>query len=296
MSVAEIVMLIVGAILFTVSFFMPDRNNTTAQLDEEEEKKIIEDLLKQEVDKYKYEMEEAAEECVNDNRDKLERAMDRITNEKMSAVNEYSDTVIEQIRKNHEEAMFLYDMLNNKHSQVKNTAAEINQLSKSVKAATNAVENNQASKTATSSELSKMVQETAPVEEKKQEKGFGYVTPNPNRTSDNKGFGYTEIKADDIANIKGFETLQPEKVELDVIGVNKEETPKKKKSAKEKEVKVPVADSSVDLMFDSDKNLANSNDRILALHKEGKSNMAIAKELGLGIGEVKLVIDLFEGI
>ena len=57
-----------------------------------------------------------------------------------------------------------------------------------------------------------------------------------------------------------------------------------------------MADSSVDLMFDSDKNLANSNDRILALHKEGKSNMAIAKELGLGIGEVKLVIDLFEGI
>ena len=40
----------------------------------------------------------------------------------------------------------------------------------------------------------------------------------------------------------------------------------------------------------------NSNDRILELHKAGKSNMAIAKELGLGIGEVKLVIDLFEGI
>ncbi len=39
----------------------------------------------------------------------------------------------------------------------------------------------------------------------------------------------------------------------------------------------------------------NSNERILELHKIGKSNMAIAKELGLGIGEVKLVIDLFEG-
>ena len=29
------------------------------------------------------------------------------------------------------------------------------------------------------------------------------------------------------------------------------------------------------------------------MHEEGKSNMAIAKELGLGVGEVKLVIDLF---
>ena len=57
-----------------------------------------------------------------------------------------------------------------------------------------------------------------------------------------------------------------------------------------------MADGGVDLMFASDNNSANNNDRILALHKEGKSNMAIAKELGLGIGEVKLVIDLFEGI
>ena len=40
----------------------------------------------------------------------------------------------------------------------------------------------------------------------------------------------------------------------------------------------------------------NNNERILELHGAGKSNMAIAKELGLGIGEVKLVIDLFEGI
>ena len=39
----------------------------------------------------------------------------------------------------------------------------------------------------------------------------------------------------------------------------------------------------------------NSNEQILKLHREGKSNMAIAKELGLGIGEVKIVIDLFEG-
>ena len=40
----------------------------------------------------------------------------------------------------------------------------------------------------------------------------------------------------------------------------------------------------------------NNNDRILEMHKQGKSNVAIAKELGLGVGEVKLVIDLFEVI
>lgn len=53
----------------------------------------------------------------------------------------------------------------------------------------------------------------------------------------------------------------------------------------------------VDIHFAKGKdNGRNSNERILELHKAGKSNMAIAKELGLGLGEVKLVIDLFEGM
>ena len=37
---------------------------------------------------------------------------------------------------------------------------------------------------------------------------------------------------------------------------------------------------------------ASQNRQILEMHKAGKSNMVIARELGLGIGEVKLVIDL----
>ena len=61
----------------------------------------------------------------------------------------------------------------------------------------------------------------------------------------------------------------------------------------------PVSEEprGVDIRFAQGKdNGRNSNERILELHKAGKSNMAIAKELGLGLGEVKLVIDLFEGL
>ena len=39
---------------------------------------------------------------------------------------------------------------------------------------------------------------------------------------------------------------------------------------------------------------ANNNKEILELYNQGKTNMEIAKQLGLGIGEVKLVIDLFK--
>jgi hypothetical protein len=31
------------------------------------------------------------------------------------------------------------------------------------------------------------------------------------------------------------------------------------------------------------------------MHKEGMANVDIARELGLGVGEVKLVINLFKG-
>lgn len=39
----------------------------------------------------------------------------------------------------------------------------------------------------------------------------------------------------------------------------------------------------------------NSNDIILGLYKNGNSIIDIAKQLGLGVGEVKLVVDLYQG-
>ena len=44
----------------------------------------------------------------------------------------------------------------------------------------------------------------------------------------------------------------------------------------------------------SNLNVMNNNDSILTLHKRGMMDIDIARELGLGLGEVKLVIDLFE--
>ena len=46
-----------------------------------------------------------------------------------------------------------------------------------------------------------------------------------------------------------------------------------------------------DVEFDSD---ASNNDRILKLSSLGFSNKDIAKYLNLGIGEVKLVVDLYK--
>ena len=330
MHIAEIIILIAGAVLFTVSFIMPDKGDN--ELDKEEERKLIRELLDEEVGNARNQIEDATEECVNDNRDRMERALDRITNEKMNAVNDYSNTVLDQIHKNHEEVMFLYDMLNNKHTQIKNTAAELNQITKSARAVADNLGQTStpaeevvikeeinptktqsqtvakaAANTATGSSATTVQANNVPVFTKPEnvrknsspdEKGFGYVNPGK-RNAEGEGFGFTKPAAKQ-EKTEVFDSIFEEipKQELDVVEMDATEAKPaaKKKTAKAKVEKIPVIDSGIDLMFASDNNSANNNDKILALHKEGKSNMAIAKELGLGIGEVKLVIDLFEGI
>ena len=47
-------------------------------------------------------------------------------------------------------------------------------------------------------------------------------------------------------------------------------------------------------VVDEKQAIANRNEAILALHRLGNSDVQIAKELGLGVGEVRLVIELFK--
>ncbi|SDI89759.1 hypothetical protein SAMN04487760_101133 [Lachnospiraceae bacterium G41] len=74
----------------------------------------------------------------------------------------------------------------------------------------------------------------------------------------------------------------------DETNVQSEENSDSKKSKKSKRnTKKTVKRSAESISFAS-----KNTDEILRLYKEGKSNVAIAKELGIGVGEVKLVIDL----
>ena len=57
---------------------------------------------------------------------KTEEYLSRLSNEKIMAVSEYSDQILEKINRNHEEVVFLYNMLNNKENELKETLKEIN--------------------------------------------------------------------------------------------------------------------------------------------------------------------------
>ena len=252
MGLTEILLILLGILAFVASFVIPeklnDKDSANAKIPEEKIKELIENEVKQ----ASFQIEEKVEETVAATTEKTERYMERMSNEKIMAIQEFSDTVISQINKNHEEAVFLYDMLNNKHAQVKNTAAEINTKVQGVKAD---IEN-------------RLQEEKAVVKE----------SENSSANAAGKGALEGEHTGEDVQKVKGPAT--------------KRKVPAKKNVMK-KNIDTEKM-SGIEIQFEPDSEMGSNKDKILKLHEEGKSNMAIAKSLGLGIGEVKLIIDLFE--
>ncbi len=232
MGILEIGLLIAGIIIFTGSFFLPLGGEKNAAIDKKAAKEEIHGLVEEEMNTVRSKMQDKMEETSEDAIEKAERSLERLTNEKIMAVNEYSDTVLQEIHKNHEEVMFLYDMLNSKHANIKDT---VSKMDKAVKAAENKT-----------------------VENKTAE----------NKTAENKVAADKTVGT--VAEEKTADTSQTESL------IQPENSPE------------------IGFMGETVQEGQNNNEKILEMHRQGKSTVAIAKELGLGVGEVKLVIDLYK--
>lgn len=158
----------------------------------------------------------------------VERALDKETNEKMRVLTEYSDTVLESINKTHNEVMFLYSMLNDKHSELTKYAGNLAQLAIHLEELEQNVEK-------TLAESDEIIQKAQEARQEQQ------VSATP-----------AESVAEEVV-------LEPEEAEPE--------------TQEEEQV--------------------NHNQLILEKYKDGKSAIEIARELGLGVGEVRLVIGLF---
>lgn len=211
MEIMEIVLLVVGCIVFILSFMIPSQNED--QIDEIKAIAAdeISDLAVEEMKFVKSEIEDIVDETIQYSIEKTERSLERLTNEKIMAVNEYSDTVLEEINKNHKEVLFLYEMLNDKHEQIKDTISTISAKAKNSKA---------------------------------------------------------------------------------VVETPKEEIPQGDSTV----AKQPLIDVAILKEKEIEEQIQNSNELILEMYKKGKTKTEIAQELNLGVGEVKLVIDLYKGM
>ena len=245
MGALEIVIIIIGIIVIVGSFFLPEGNKGVEISIPDE---VIKEIIEKETKKAIFQIEEHTEEKISSVTAKTERSMEKLSNEKIMAIDEFSNTILEKIYKNHEEAVFLYDMLSNKHVQLKNTLGELEKNIKIYKEEN--IRKNE--------DVAMDYSDFADNKEKWAE-----------QESVGKNMLLNEISTG-ICTKRAEEEIHTENT------VNSEET-EGLDQGEEKKEKV------------------EDKDLILKYHKEGKSDVEIAKILGMGVGEVKLIIGLFEG-
>lgn len=234
MTVFEIILLLIGIICVVLSFVLFDKIDgketvSEVKINAELSEKQKEDIKKQVADIIGEQIEEISE--------KTELSLEKMSNEKISELGEYSETVIGEMNKTHDKVMFLYDMLTEKNKEVHSTVRDLSvakdQLNKAMEQ---------------SAMVARMESESEP------------TTPEAKRA----------------ANRKKVEESLDELMEAAPKARRRKTSEKSdKESAKT--------------------NGNNRNKEIMALHNAGLSNLEIAKELNIGTGEVKLVLDLFKG-
>ena len=286
MGTTEIVLIVLGIIVFVLSFIIPAKKEKLSSESLKDAKVEIKKIVDEAVKEANSNIEDNTKEISDYNVEKAERAMERLCNEKIMAINEYSSTVLETIDKNHQEVMFLYDMLNEKHNALKETAATVDKTVKEAKQ--------------TAQDVAVEMKEVREIKEEKAEVikmiSLDKYVPEIDASTEDKQVDIAKSNVEAVTEIGNDDKTEQDVIkQLDVIKNTKtKKTTARKKTTKTKDVEAP--DLNLGAMSSKKDGGRNSNQRILQLHNAGKSNVAIAKELGLGIGEVKLVIDLFEGM
>lgn len=230
MGAMEIVLIIAGVIVITVSFVLSDKKEAAAgSIDNEDIKNMTLDIVKEEIQN---QLAMLSDDVLEDTEAKL----DKLANQKIMAVGNYSEDVLKNIEDNHNEVMFLYNMLNDKETTLKNTVRDIEAVKASVKQMSDTVQNNKVEKKESGRKNSKG----------RKSRNASVQKQNP----ENK-------------NVDMNEPVENEKKQ--------------------------------EIFSEGEKSeIVENKERVLELYKQGKTNVEIAQELNLGVGEVNLVLGLFK--
>lgn len=94
------------------------------------------------------------------------------------------------------------------------------------------------------------------------------------------------------------EMIDSYKKEIETMLANKEIAVQTKQEVEEQELKEAISEIDEEISAEAEEietSVDGSKDIILEMRKSGLSILEIAKHLGLGVGEVKLVVDLYQG-
>ena len=228
MTIVEVVLLLVGLAFILVSFFVEEKLTRKdigriEALSEKELNIIVERQMSQADSR----IEDAVSDKITASTEEISRQLEKETNEKIMSIDEFSNTVIENMNKTHSEIVFLYSMLNDKHTELTNFVGQMQRFSENIKR--------------TEHDALVTLEEAANRLNQK-------VCEHPVETKD----------------VITTDKALPETIEL--------------------------SEASVAEQVQTD----NHNEQILSFWKEGMSEVEIAKTLGLGLGEVRLVLGLYK--
>ena len=262
MTALEVVLIICGIICVVVSFIMGNGGEST------EPQTVSVELTEKQKESIKEQVNAAVMEELELLNEQTEVTLDKISNTKIMEMNEFAETILKEIDRNHNETVFLYDMLNEKAKEVKSTVKDVNVTKKQV-------QKMHAEVTATDDVMTDRDKD----DDQKAAEAIGLLTGSLTNDS-------TDKKAE---TPKKTETLKKqENADGSKTAVKKTAKPRKVKKQIDQELAEDV--SGINIQFEKG---PNNNEKVLKLFNEGKSNKDIAKELNLGVGEVKLVIDLY---
>jgi len=294
MDIIVIICLIIGVGCIGASFFIKEK----ADIDNHEKEKIVEEirgraLSEDSVKKVMTRVEKGFSEKLSAiSEDKLGGFADKmseIANDKMLAINDMSGQLMEKIEQNHKEVIFLYDMLNEKSDYLKDFSAKIDGLRHELEREEErikALNNNLDDKMIKVKEVRQTViaKPVAPVEVK-QEKSRRVPTGIEQAKAAIKP---AEVPAQAKKLVKMKKEV--EDIPSDINDIFDADERDIFKDAEVPEITAEI--DEIDLSPELTEELS-TNDKILKMHSEGKSVMEISKELGMGQGEVQLILGLY---
>lgn len=322
MTTLEITLILVGIVFLIGSFMVKDKLSKNdldkiADMSAEELKVITE----KEIKNAELAIDGMLDEHIASKTDETKRNLEKETNSKIMAINEYSDTVLDSINKSHNEIMFLYSMLNDKHEELTRLSGNIEKITAQAKKTFEPVEaskiNNLSNKTVLNA---KPVVNAAPVSNRQA------VTESRGIASSDIVTGTKNTASVKTQNVSAQNMMSQHAVAQNIVSQNTAvrntavpNTVVPNMAAQNAVVQnVAVSNMTAQNMTAQNmtasnttmqsRNLSdtdvqsgrvydiseiNHNPQILRLYKSGKNIVEIAKELGLGKGEVKLVIDLY---
>ncbi len=118
MNGLEISLLIIGAVITLISFISVSKSESnndikTSEFNEDKIHKYLEDKIK--------DYEFSVNEIYDINIDRAHNELSKITSEKMMAIQEFSDQIINDMHDNRQEVLFLYQVLSEKENSIINS-------------------------------------------------------------------------------------------------------------------------------------------------------------------------------